>query len=443
MRLTASSSLRSLLRLAGPLVIAELSMMLGGVATTLMLGRLSPTALGIQGLGSILFFNIAVFGFDLLLGLDYPVSHAIGARRLDEAAAYLVQGCWLAVALSVLLMTVMWHGIPLLAHWDLDPTVIGPTIIYIRTLSLGLLPVFLWLTCRRYLQARGYVRPVMLTQIVALAVELLTKASLIFGYGGAPRLELQGAAWGAVVEFTFLGSAGLALIWIVTRHDPTHTSFAPDARRLRELMRLGLPSGLRSAIEVGVIAAVTTLAARVDATSLAAHQIALNLASLTFMVPLGVSHAVTVQVGNALGAGQAARARHAGWTAIAAGAVVMAMSAVTFSTIPGLLVRAYTTDATVLALGVPLLLCAAAFQIFDGTQVIATGVLRGCGDTRTPMIANLAAHWLIGLPLGWILCFQRGWGVLGLWVGLATGLMVVGIVLLGMWAQRARRLVSA
>ena len=438
-----SASVGALLRLAGPLAIAEVATMLGGVATTMMLGRLGAEAVGVQGLAGILFFNVAIFGFDGLMGLDYPVATAVGAGRLTDALAYLIQGCWLAAALTAVLTIVMWCGYPLLAYAHLDPTLLRGTLEYLHIVSLGLLPVLVWVACRRYLQGRGLVRPIMVTLLVSLAIELLAKWAFIFGHLGAPALGVRGAAWGAVVEFNFIGAVGLALVWFAARRDGAIApSLWPEPRKLAELARLGFPAGIRAVVEVGFIAIVTTLAARVDSVSLAAHQITLTLASLTFMVPLGLAAGTAVQVGNAIGAGDPALARRAGWTGIATGATFMAFAAVVFVAMPAILLRAYTTDPTVIAIGIPLLACAAAFQLFDGVQVIATGALRGSGDTRTPLIANLLAHWVIGLPLGWWLCFKWGWGVVGLWVGLSTGLVLVGSSLTAVWARRAKALAA-
>jgi multidrug resistance protein, MATE family len=439
-----STSVGTLLRLAGPLAIGEVATMLGGVATTMMLGQLGADAIGAYGLGGILYFNVALFGFDALMALDYPVSHAVGAGRLDEARAHLVQGCWLAALLTLALTAVMTVAYPLLRYAGLDEPLVRDTLTFLRITRLGLLPVMLWIACRRYLQARGLGRLVMLTLLSALGVELLAKWMLIFGRFGAPALGLHGAAWGAVIEFVYLGVVGLTLVCWVTRADGLPpVSLPPDRRRLVALARLGMPSGLRSTVEIGFIAAVTTFAAQVDTVSLAAHQITLNLASLTFMVPLGLAAGTAVQVGNALGAGQPALAGRAGWTGIASGAAFMSLCALVFVGIPGWLLGAYTSDAAVIATGIPLLACAAAFQLFDGVQVIATGALRGSGDTRTPLLANLVAHWGIGLPLGWWLCFRAGLGVVGLWAGLSTGLVLVGSILVGVWARRTRSLSEA
>jgi MATE family multidrug resistance protein len=189
-----------------------------------------------------------------------------------------------------------------------------------------------------------------------------------------------------------------------------------------------------------VFAAATALAGRLAPASLAAHQIAINFAALTFMVPLGVSSAAAVRVGHAAGRSDPAGASRAGWTALMFGASFMACAAAVFVTMPHVLIGAFTHDAGVLAVGVSLLYVGAVFQLFDGLQGVATGALRGLGDTRSPMIWNFAGHWLIGLPLGYVLCFIAGLGVIGLWWGLSTGLIICGVALLSVWSRRVRSL---
>jgi MATE family multidrug resistance protein len=190
---------------------------------------------------------------------------------------------------------------------------------------------------------------------------------------------------------------------------------------------------------MGIVTVVTTIAARFDPASLAAHQIALNMAGFTFMVPLGLSSAAAVRVGYAVGRGDAEGAARAGWTALAVGLAFMSTAALAFLTIPEPILRIFTSDPRVLATGVGFLFVAAIFQIFDGAQVVLTGALRGTGDTRTPMIANLVGYWLLGFPVGLLLCFGRGLETMGLWIGLCLGLVVVGLTLLAAWARRVGR----
>jgi MATE family multidrug resistance protein len=212
---------------------------------------------------------------------------------------------------------------------------------------------------------------------------------------------------------------------------------------VQALARLGLPASLQITAEVGVFSVVTTLAGRFEPAVLAAHQIALNSAAFTFMVPLGISAAAAVRVGHALGRQDPAAARRAGWTAFGLGLAFMSTTALAFLLVPEAILRIFTSDASVLASGAALLLIAAVFQLFDGTQVVLTGALRGAGDTRTPMLANLIGYWLLGLPVGWWLCFERGLGVPGLWVGLCIGLVIVASTLLVVWAQRSRELAES
>ena len=193
-------------------------------------------------------------------------------------------------------------------------------------------------------------------------------------------------------------------------------------------------------LEVGAFSVATAFAARLDAASSAAHQLALNIASLTYMVPLGLCSAAAVRVGHAFGARDARRTTTAGWAALAVGAVLMLTLGLTMALVPRLLLSPFSRDPRVLELGAVLLGFAAAFQLFDGMQTIATGVLRGVGDTVRPMAVHFVAYWVLGLPIGYLLCFDAAWGVPGLWTGFTVGLIVAGSVLLGIWARRSRRL---
>jgi MATE family multidrug resistance protein len=206
------------------------------------------------------------------------------------------------------------------------------------------------------------------------------------------------------------------------------------------MVHLGFPAASTVALEVGVFAAATALAGKLTPVAAASHQIALNIAAVAFMVPLGLASAGAVRVGHAVGAQDGRRAGAAGWTAIMLGVVFTTATAAAFVAIPRTLISLFSTDAAVITLGSSLLFVAAIFQLFDGMQGVVTGVLRGVGDTRTPMLTNLAAHWLFGLPVGYSLCFGFGVGVIGLWIGLSTGLIIAGAVLLYSWIIQIRTL---
>jgi MATE family multidrug resistance protein len=218
-----------------------------------------------------------------------------------------------------------------------------------------------------------------------------------------------------------------------------HVERAWDGARLKRLLGLGLPAASQMGAEVGVFALATALSGTLDPISSASHQIALNLAGVAFMVPLGLGSAGAVRVGHAVGARDPVRASAAGWTAIMLAAGFTLIAAATFVLVPRQLISWFTIDERVLSVGTALLLLAAIFQLFDGIQGVITGTLRGIGDTRTPMIVNLVAHWAIGLPTSYLLCFVAGWGVYGLWVGLSLGLIVTGVILFWVWSVKIRQ----
>jgi len=424
-------------RLAAPVVIAELGWMTMGLVDTLMVGRLGPEAIGAVGMVSTLFIGVCIFAMGLLLGLDTLVSQAFGARRMDDCHSWLRHGVALALLLSpptVALVLLLVATMPL---WGLHPDVLRFAQPYLRIVALSTPVLLLHTSFRRYLQGIGVVRPVTIALVVANVLNAAVNWVLIFGHFGAPALGVAGSAWATVTARVVMASVLLGTI--LYREGKIPFVGRVQLVRIGRLLALGFPAASQVTLEVGVFAAATVLAGRLPPIALAAHQIAINIASFTFMVPLGIASAGAVRVGHAAGARDRAAASRAGWTAFLFGAAFMSCAAAAFLLIPEALVGAFTRDPSVLALGVSLLWVAAVFQLFDGTQAVATGVLRGLGDTRTPMVWNLVGHWLIGLPLGYTLCFVVGLGVIGLWWGLSTGLIICGVSLLTVWMRRIDR----
>ncbi len=300
-----------------------------------------------------------------------------------------------------------------------------------------------WEQLRRYLQAVNVVRPVMLVLVSANVINAVANWLLVLGNAGFPELGVDGAAWATCISRTYM----CGVLAVVARskaasmtRPSSNVSNQLEFGRLQRLVGLGWPAAVQLTLEVGVFAAASALAGRLEPHVLAAHHIVLNLAGLSFMVPLGVASAGAVRVGHAVGRVDREGARRAGWVALALGAAFMSVAAALFVSIPVPILRVFTSDVDVMAIGVTLLLVAAVFQLFDGLQGVATGVLRGLGDTRTPMLSCLAGHWAIGLPVGYALCFWWGFGVVGLWIGLSTGLILVGIVLVPVWHRRVSAL---
>lgn len=429
--------LRPMLRLALPLVFAELGWMAMGVVDTVMAGHAGRQMLGAVALGHGLYYTFAVFGIGVILGLDTLISQAYGRGDIADCRRSLAAGLVTSFLMAPPLIALAWGMGPLMDWFGIDPALRDDTQGYLRAVSWGTLPLMIYAAFRRFLQAQDVVRPVMIALVSANLVNIFGNWVLIYGKLGFPALGAAGAGYATSVARVYLVAF---LLWTtVLGHGWNGWTAWPGWSRVREVVRLGVPVGLQISFEVAVFAATTAMLGALGPVALGGHQIALNLASITYMIPLGVSSAVAVRVGQSVGRGDQGAARRAGWVGIGLGAGFMTAAAVVFWTAPRLLAGFYTTDAEVITLAASLLVIAAFFQLFDGIQAVATGALRGLGDTRTPMIAHIVCYWAVGLPLGWWLTYPQGWGARGFWVGLSTALILIGIVLLGAWRRQIGR----
>ncbi len=435
---------RRVLQLAVPVALAELGWMAMTTVDTIMIGPLGPASIGAIGIGSSAFYSFAIFGMGLLLGLDTLVSQAYGAGDREDCHHSLTQAVYLALALTVPL-TILFAFMPPIFGWL---RIVGPVRslagTFIRTLSYSTLPLLLYAAFRRYLQAMGHVRPVMFVLISANFINWLFNWLLIRGHWGFPALGVKGSALSTCFARVYMAVAlALFIWWFERRLRPGFRNLAarPDAARLTRLLHLGFPAA-QILLEIGAFGAAAVLAGRLSPVAMAAHQIALNCAALSFMVPLGISSAAAVAVGQAIGRSERAAARRNGYIAVGLACCFMACSALAFVLIPLPILRIYTNEANVLTVGVGLLAIAALFQLFDGIQTVTTGALRGLGETRGPMLVNLGGYWLFGLPIGYVLCFYRGWGIYGLWWGLTLALIVIAVLLLWQWARHSAEMVN-
>jgi MATE family multidrug resistance protein len=435
--------LNAMVALAVPVVLSELGWVAMGIVDTVMVGKLGPAAIGAVALGNAVYYTPAICGIGLLLGLDTLVAQAYGRKDHDECHRWLAQGVWLACIATPLLMLLIALASFGFAPLGITPQVATPAAAYLRILNWGTLPLLLYGGTRRYLQGVGDVRVVTATLVVANLVNWFGNWVLISGHFGFPAFGVNGSAISTVVSRIFMAAALLGFAWRYERkrgHPLFHHWAGPQLAKLRELVRLGAPAAGQILLEVGAWSLATVSAGWLTPVALATHQIALNYASLTYMVPLGVSAAAAVSVGHAVGAGDPERARRAGWLALGLGTSFMLMAAVVFLVAPGPLIALYTRDPQVMAVGPSLLGLAAAFQIFDGIQTVSTGALRGLGETRMAMLANLVGYWALGLPLGLTLCFVLHWGIYGLWIGLLLALIVIASTLLARWHRESLRL---
>jgi len=440
-----------MLRLALPLVMAEVGWMFMGVVDTIMVGHLPRPAVTISAvaLGQVL-YNTIGFGIGgVLLGLDTYISQAHGADQWDEANRWLLHGIALSGLLSAMLMGIVRLGPRAMVLLPVDREVMGQAIAFLNALNWGTVPLFLYMVFRRYLQAFNHVRPIAAAVVSANLVNAGLDWLLLFGH----RWEIGGHVL-AIRAYGVVGSAvstalarvylaafvGGALWWLDRRHNYglARAERRLDWRRLMRLVALGAPIGGQFFVEIAVFAAVTALIGTLGPVPLAGHEIALNCVSFTFMVPFAISAAGTVRVGQAMGRGSAAEARVAGWAAILLGGGFMLCMALLLATEPAMIARLFTHDTAVVAAAVPLLMVGGAFQFFDGVQVTTTGVLRGVGRTKPGLAAHLIGYWVIGLPVGLWLAFAKSWGAVGLWMGLAVGLLIAALGLMLVWIRTLR-----
>jgi multidrug resistance protein, MATE family len=443
------SELRPMWALAWPLVVAELGWMLQGAVDLVMAGPLGAAAIGAGTLGNMLFYPVAVCGTGVLLGMDTLVAQSFGAEDLRDCRKTLVNGVWLSLALTPTLIAILWALIPLMSAVGTNPRVLvhfGP---YYKALTWSILPLFLYSAFRRYLQALNIVKPVTWSLLIANLVNIAGNYALMYGHWGAPAMGLEGSAWSTTGARVFMAAFLFAVIvWHERRsrreHGPLRweISWRPEPARIGRLVALGLPAAGQIGVEGGIFALATVMLGKMDEVSLAAHSIALNVVSTTFMVPLGISSAAAVRVGQAVGRKDPHGVALSGWAAVLLGALFMGSAGLSLWLIPRWIVLLYSGDPAVITAGVALLQIAAVFQLFDGFQVVTTGALRGLGDTRTPMLAHFAGYWVIGLPISYILGFRFGWGARGIWTGLSTALVLIGAGLMLVWRARVRRYVA-
>jgi len=420
------------LHLAWPLVVGQLASVLMGFVDTVMAGRLSAEALASVAAGAAIWHTVMLAGLGVLLAVPPSVAHLDGADERDKIGPLVRQALWIAMALSLVAVVVYLGAGALLEALAVDPALHRTILGYLGALTWGAPAMYAFLTLRFLCEGMAISRPVMYFGFVGLAVNVVANYGLIYGHWGLPRLGAVGCGYATALVW-WIELVGLVVY--IGRHArlaPLRVFEGwewPQLAQLVPLLRLGAPIGFSFFVEVSMFAGVALLMGSISAVAVAGHQIAINVASTTFMLPLGISLATTVRVGNALGRGDGPGVRRAGWTGIWLALGVQVLSALVLVSVPRLIAGIYSDDEAVLAIAVQLLLMAAIFQLSDGLQVSCAGALRGLRDSRGPMIVTVISYWLIGLPIGYWLCFHRDYGPRGLWVGIIGGLTVAGLLL--------------
>lgn len=418
-------------RLAAPIMMVQVGMLLMGTVDTMMLGRVDALSLAAGALGNTVSFGLLVPAMGLLFALDPLVAQAFGAGEHDQVQRHFQRGLVLAALLSLPLSAIMLYTEPFLRLLGQNEDVIPLAADYIRGNVPGNLAFLLFIALRQTLTAMGRVQQAFWAIVAANLVNVFANWVLIFGHLGSPKLGVIGSAYATSISRWVMVTVlfGVSLRFL-----------RPYLGRLgRELwqsgpyfgmLRIGLHIAILLSVEMWLFSAVALLMGNLGPIELASHQIALNLAALSFQIPVGVAAAAASRVGNAIGRRDPEGTRRSARVCLALGAGVMTVSAAAFAFAPGFLARLYTPDPTVVALAAVLIPVAALFQIFDGLQVVGSGILRGSADTRVPAMLGLLGYWGVGLPLGWYFAFPGGRGPQGLWWGLTLGLAAVAIMLI-------------
>ena len=450
MHVAPATELKALLRLAGPLIASQLAHMLMLLTDTLMMARISPQALAGGGLGAASYSFVSIFCLGVIAAVGTLVAIRKGSGDRDGATRLTQAGLWLAWGLAVGAGLVLWNIQPVLLHLGQSPENIKLAGQFLTLLPLALPGYLSFMALRGFTSALGRSTPVMVISLVGTVLNYLLNHALIEGMFGLPKLGLVG-----IGLVTALVSTGMAIaLALYIRWHPAYAPYPlrqglsrPDWPALRELWRLGLPIGGTYMVEVGLFAFAALLMGVLGSTELAAHQIALQIVSTAFMVPTGLSYAVTMRVGLYYGAGKLLAARSAGRVGIAFGALVMSAFAALFWLRPEALVGVFLdlddpAFADIVTLAVGLIMVAAWFELFDGIQSIAMGSIRGLQDAKTTFVIGLGCYWLIGAPCAWLFAFNLGGGAVGVWWGLALGLACAAVSLTLAFEWRMRRLLA-
>lgn len=439
---------RATIMLAWPLILTNVAQTAMTTTDVLLMGRLGSEALAAGALGANLYFATMMFGLGLTTATAPMIARELGRKghSVRDVRRTVRQGLWAAVVIVVPIWIVLWHAEEILLAMGQRPGLAAQAGHYMHALQWSVLPFYFYLVLRSFISALQRPQWGLAIGVGGVVVNALAAWSLIFGHFGLPRLGLFGAGIATTLADTLMFVALAIVVYSDRKFRRYHLLgrfWRADWPRFVELWRLGMPIAATLVFEVAVFNASTFLMGLIGEASIAAHSIALQIASLSFMVPLGLSQAATVRVGLAFGALDADGIRRAGWTALAMGTAFMAMAALVMVTFPRTLISAFLdldvpANAPVIDLAVSFLALAALFQLADGGQAVAAGMLRGLHDTRMPMIYAALGYWGIGLVVGVVLAFVAKLNGVGIWIGLAAGLVTVAILLLTRWLRRER-----
>ena len=433
--------LKPMLRIAIPFAIAQLGLMAMGVVDTMMVGRISKEAMAAVALGNGFCMGLLVPASGVLFVLDPLVSQAFGAGDHPSMSLALKRGTVLAIGLFFPVAFAMFWSKPVFAALGVEPEVVALASRYTRGIAPGVLAFLLFVTMRQFLQAMSLSRPLLLAVLLANGLNILANLALVHGRFGFAGWGAVGSSWATTISRYFMALCLLGFCWPILRPhwQLPQRRHVWDRIAFRNMLAVGIPIGLQVGLELWAFMSAVFSMGRLGTTAVAGHQVAIHLAATAFMVPMAIGMAAATRVGQALGRKDPVGAKVAALATLSFGILFMCISAVLFLAIPELLASAFTNAKEVIAMAALLLPIAGVFQISDGAQVVACGILRGTADTKFAAFSNFVGYWVLGLPIGLLLAYPGNLGPRGIWWGLTIGLTIVAALLLIRIGRRFRQ----
>jgi len=432
-------------KLAYPVIIGQLGIIMMGVVDSLMVGKLGAAPLAAASLGNGMTFLILIIGIGISFAVTPLVAIAVGAGKFEDCGIYFRQSLLVNSIFSIVITLLIFIGADLIQYFDQPLEVQSQAVSYMKILGLSSLPLLLFQTYKQFIEGLSVMRPAMIITLLANVVNAFVNWVLIFGNLGFPALELDGAGWATFTSRVFMALALMGFVMnnkFFKQYDVSFHFKSINTRVIKKILSLGLPSGLQYFFEVGAFSFAVIMVGWLGTNQLAAHQIAISLASISFMAVLGLSVAGSIRVGNAVGMKNIEETRRAGFTALLMGAAIMLVSGLVFITLRNFLPTLYVNNEVVISYASSLLIIAALFQLSDGIQAVGIGILRGLTDVKIPTAITFIAYWIVGLPGGYLLGFNFELGVQGVWIGLLLGLTTSAILLTLRFNSRSKQIIQ-
>jgi multidrug resistance protein, MATE family len=442
---TLKQQIKSTLQLAYPVIIGQLGIVMMGLVDNLMVGKLGAASLAAASLGHGITFLIFIIGFGVAMAVTPLVAISVGAKKFEECGVYFRQSLLVNTGMAIIITIITIVIADFIPMMNQEAEVASNATSYTKILALSALPILVFLSYKHFIEGLSVMRPAMIITLVANVVNAFANWVFIFGNLGFPAYGLDGAAWATFSSRIFM--AVVIMIFVMRnknfkQYDVSFNYKSINIPVIKRILSLGLPSGFQYFFEVGAFSFAVVMVGWLGAEQLAAHQIAINLASISFMAALGISMAGSIRVGNAVGKKDISETRKAGFVAILLGAVLMSISGIIFISLNKFLPTLYVTEEVVISFASSLLIIAALFQLSDGVQAVGIGILRGLTDVKIPTAITFTAYWIVGLPVGYLLGFTLGYDVIGVWIGLLLGLTTSAILLTLRFNIKSKQIVN-